>query len=338
MAKQIAAMIITGEPSQAENHESHFYQHNQFQINMVMDGNEEVSAYGGHWSIIQFHPSYNYEDFVRGIQVRTEKNDQGESEIVYKSVNKILGHMAQAALTKWKKAKKDVIGNKAEHSAEKFVLIIDEINRANLAAVLGELIYALEYRDEPVTTPYEVEINNEDQKKKTTDLTIPPNLYIIGTMNTADRSIGHIDYAVRRRFAFIPCPPNPEVIRNYYQEVNKEKIGEKAKELFDATARLFDTNCLSPDFHKDDVQVGHTYFLVNKSQNEEGMANELAQKFIYQVYPLLKEYYKDGIFKESESIQIEIENGPKIDITGSSEDKNGSSNEFNEILEWCIKP
>ncbi|MEA2098120.1 MAG: AAA family ATPase, partial [Patescibacteria group bacterium] len=280
---------------------------------------------GGFFKIVQFHPSYNYEDFVRGVQVRTEKNDQDKSEIVYESVNRILGHMAQAALIKWEKAKKEAketlgenttkndIENIAKEAVEKFVLIIDEINRANLAAVLGELIYALEYRDKPVETPYEVEATIDGQKGagKTTKLTIPPNFYIIGTMNTADRSIGHIDYAVRRRFAFIPCPPDAEVIKNYYQE---EKIKKKAEALFDATAKLFSDHYLSPDFHKDDVQVGHTYFLVDKSKNKKDMANELAQKFIYQVYPLLKEYYKDGIFKESESIEIIIPEGPKINI------------------------
>jgi MoxR-like ATPase len=303
---------------------------------------------GGLFKIIQFHPSYNYEDFVRGIQVRTEKNDQDKSDVMYESVNRILGHMAEAALIKWEEAKKNVeslnenaskeeIVNEAKANVKKFVLIIDEINRANLAAVLGELIYALEYRDEQVTTPYEVDSIIDGQKKKTTDLTIPPNLYIIGTMNTADRSIGHIDYAVRRRFAFIPCPPEGEVIKNYYQEGDQaEHIGKKAKVLFDKTARLFDTDHLSSDFHKDDVQVGHTYFLVDKFKSEEGMANELAQKFIYQVYPLLKEYYKDGIFRESsESIRIEIEDGgPKIDIKGGLTSSQ-LFDKFNEILEWC---
>ena len=80
-----------------------------------------------------------------------------------------------------------------------YVLVIDEINRANLSAVLGELIYALEYRGEAVQSMYAIEGEN--------NLILPPNLYIIGTMNTADRSVGHIDYAIRRRFAFVNILP-----------------------------------------------------------------------------------------------------------------------------------
>jgi len=319
-AKQLAAMIIMGDPSQAEDSESDFYTNDRFQLENKNKDKEKEFSYEGRWSIVQFHPSYNYEDFVRGIQVRTEKNDQDKSGIVYESVNRILGHMAQAALIKWEKAKE---------GADKFVLIIDEINRANLAAVLGELIYALEYRDEPVETPYEVEatIDSEKGLGKTTKLTIPPNLYIIGTMNTADRSIGHIDYAVRRRFAFIPCPPDDEVIKNYYQE---GKIRKKAEALFDATSKLFSDDYLSLDFHKDDVQVGHTYFMVGTSKTEDEMARELAHKFTYQVFPLLREYYKDGIFKESESIEINIDGGPQISIKDHLDSK-----KVNEITEWC---
>ena len=196
------------------------------------------------------------------------------------------------------------------------------------------MIYALEYRNEKVTTPYEVESTVNGDEETTTNLTIPPNLYIIGTMNTADRSIGHIDYAVRRRFAFIPCPADPGVFESYYQEGN---IKEKAKELFNATADLFSNDYLSPDFHKDDVQVGHTYFLVDKSKEKDAMASELAQKFMYQVYPLLKEYYKDGIFKELKSIEIDIDGGLKVNIKGGLDSK-----KFNyivdKITEWVMKP
>ena len=138
---------------------------------------DDLRAY---WNIVQFHPSYNYEDFVRGIQVKTE-----EKRTVYEIVNRVFGNMCADA---------------CKNPNKPYVLIIDEINRANVSAVLGELIYALEYRGAPVKTPY------------LGDIIIPPNLYIIGTMNTADRTIGQIDYAVRRRFAFVPCLPERNII------------------------------------------------------------------------------------------------------------------------------
>lgn len=171
----------------------------------------------------------------------------------------------------------------------KYVLIIDEINRANLAAVLGELIYGLEYRNEPVHTPYEV--------NGSFDLTVPENLYIIGTMNTADRSIGHIDYAVRRRFAFVPMVPDRTVIE---QTVTPQgDLQTSALQLYDAVASLFSTNNiqLTSDFFADDVQPGHTYFLA-KSRDQ------LLNKFVYQVLPLLHEYVKDGVLIPGATLQI----------------------------------
>ena len=133
------------------------------------------------------------------------------------------------------------------------MLIIDEINRAHLAAVMGELIYGLEYRGSPVSTLYAVDTSR--------NLIVPPNLKIISTMNTADRSIGHIDYAIRRRFVFVPVTPDPEVIT--CQPHVDEATRGCALTLFAAVAKLFDSKdgCLAPDFYKDDVQIGHTYFL-----------------------------------------------------------------------------
>ncbi len=259
----------------------------------------------GAWAIVQFHPSYNYEDFVRGIQVKTVE-DSGQLE--YLTDNRIFGQMA---------AMKD--GDK------KYVLIIDEINRANVAAVLGELIYALEYREEPVETPYAVKSGDENGKESNT-LIVPTNLYIIGTMNTADRSIGHIDYAVRRRFAFVSCPPKEEVIDGYYADT---KIKDKALKLFQAVKGLFDSH-LSPDFHKDDVQVGHTYFLVKGDSSDE-MAKKLALKFSYQVYPLLREYYKDGVFKESDTLTVDIDGSVSFDVKKYQ----NSEEMFNTIWDFC---
>ena len=195
-----------------------------------------------------------------------------------------------------------------------FILIIDEINRANLAAVLGECIYALEYRGCAVKTPYAVDGNEE--------LVIPPNLYLIGTMNTADRSIGHIDYAVRRRFAFVPLLPDRQIIEH---QSNDDIVIRSALTLFDAVKKLFDERgYLAPDFHRDDVQVGHTYFLAEDS-------DDLFMKFTYQVYPLLREYYKDGVLvPKDRRISLEI-NGKPLQL-----DEAVAPEEIMKFLKQCF--
>lgn len=153
-----------------------------------------------------------------------------------------------------------------------YVLVIDEINRANLSSVLGELIYALEYRGEPVESMYSIDGDNK--------LILPPNLYIIGTMNTADRSVGHIDYAIRRRFAFVDVLP---------KDLSQE-LGVKFDiTLFNSVSQLFETN-LSSEFDKNDVQLGHSYFI---DKSDEGGSLDIRLK--YEIAPILFEYVKDGI-------------------------------------------
>lgn len=243
-----------------------------------------------YWDIVQFHPSYGYEDFVRGITVKPVETSadklKGEIKpiagaqsieieapstgIKYETVDKILGKTAKFAL-------------KAKESGKDVYLIIDEINRANVSSVFGELIYALEYRNEKIATPYSVDGNNE--------IEIPDNLYVIGTMNTADKSIGNIDYAVRRRFIFFPMLPDVNVIEN-----SENTAKELAVFLFKKTEELFD-DFLNEDYNKDDVQVGHTMFL---AQNEE----ETKLKFVYQVLPILREYYKDGVLINGDGNEI----------------------------------
>lgn len=215
------------------------------------------------WDIVQFHPSYGYEDFIRGIKVSTKP---GSDTILYETVNKVLGSIAELA---------------KKHPKTKFFLIIDEINRANLATVFGELIYGLEYRTEPVATPYAVNNNNR--------ISLPDNLYIIGTMNTADKSIGSIDYAIRRRFLFFEQLPDENVIREFKTDVGavQTSLNEKAIKLFEQVKKIFD-DYLSPEYRREDVQIGHTYFLVDSE-------DKLLRRFEYQIIPVLKEYYKDGI-------------------------------------------
>jgi 5-methylcytosine-specific restriction protein B len=230
------------------------------------------------WQIVQFHPAYGYDDFIRGIQA--EPTITGNS-IDFKVVPRVLDKLVR------------------QHKPDKSttVLIIDEINRANLAQVLGELIYSLEYRGSEVETPYAIETPNG----KDSTLRIPPkSFYIIGTMNTADRSIGRIDYAVRRRFAFLQLSPEPSVITEQLGISDRDR--SRARDLFNAVAALFvhsaSDGYLAPEFHRDDVQVGHTYFL--------GRGETVRIKFAYQVYPLLREYFKDGILVPDQNEKIEL--------------------------------
>jgi len=224
---------------------------------------DEMTKEGGEWKIIQFHPSYTYEDFVRGIVTEVDK----EGKISYKVTNKILADFAQ---------------NAKDNPQKKFVLIIDEINRANLPSVLGELIYALEYRGEEVESMY----NHPEYGQK---ISLPENLYIIGTMNTTDRSIGHIDYAIRRRFAFYTLSADKSVIEEEYK--NNENLKDKALELFDKIKNLTAEN-ISPDYSIDDIMIGHSYFL---AEDEKELEEELKMKLEYEIKPILREYYKDGI-------------------------------------------
>lgn len=183
--------------------------------------------------------------------------------------------------------KEDVIEERT--SLKNYVLIIDEINRANLSSVLGELIYALEYRGEEVDGLYDVGGSNK--------LVLPPNLYIIGTMNTADRSIGHIDYAIRRRFAFVEV--KPQVLPEDFE-----------KELFIEVSKLFVTDpfaeklnpsqFLSSEFRPQDVWLGHSYFIRKKNVGPE-------VRLKYEIIPLLEEYVKDGVLKDSLTTWLEIE-------------------------------
>jgi Cdc6-like AAA superfamily ATPase len=222
--------------------------------------NPEVDDIKEQVKLIQFHPSYSYEDFVRGIVA-----DSNNGIITYKTENKVLAQMAKKAL---------------KNKSKKYILIIDEINRANLSSVLGELIYALEYRGEAVDSMYEIkEFNENNLLERTREIILPSNLLIIGTMNTADRSIGHIDYAIRRRFTFIDVLPDSNV-------VSKNSKFNQVRKLFKDDNGKRATTC-SPEFNPDDIMLGHSYFI--------GSNKELKNKLQYQVKPLLKEYIKDGI-------------------------------------------
>lgn len=239
----------------------------------------------GGWDIVQFHPSYGYEDFVRGIEVSAVGGSP-----TYASVNRILGKIAEFAR---------YAASTNQDTTPKFYLIIDEINRANLATVFGELIYGLEYRNSAVSTPYEV--NDKVIGAPSRDIVLPKNLFIIGTMNTADKSIDSIDYAIRRRFIFIDSPANRDIVISCYQHVSGKNDEDSIELLlFDAVQKLFEGDrFFNNEYQRNDVKIGHTYFLRDRATGYEAA---VAQHFVYQVIPILREYLKDGILETIEEL------------------------------------
>lgn len=175
-----------------------------------------------------------------------------------------------------------------------YVMVIDELNRGNVSKVFGELITLLEAdkrkgskNEESVKLPY---------SKKT--FHVPDNVYLIATMNTADRSLGSLDYAIRRRFAFISERPigleddrfNAELFEKVSRLFVKNFDAYKASG-WDASMRLLPADTLSDEYRPEDVWIGHSYFLM---QDEEGVDNS-RERILYELIPLLEEYVRDGV-------------------------------------------
>ena len=185
----------------------------------------------------------------------------------------------------------------------KYVLIIDEINRGNVSKIFGELITLLETDKRKLVGADNIEENRKNQHEVELTLpyskdkfSVPSNLYIIGTMNTTDRSVGSIDYAVRRRFAFVTLEADESAIENYYKEKD-ESLKKKAIELFGKVRDFLSNNDnRSNDMGFEDLMVGHSYFMA-------GTLDELNLKWKYEVIPLLKEYQKDGLLRHSAKIE-----------------------------------
>lgn len=177
--------------------------------------------------------------------------------------------------------------NNTQSNTNPFILIIDEINRGNVSKIFGELITLLE-ADKRIGSMHPINVRLPYSKEP---FSVPPNIYLIGTMNTTDRSVGTIDYAVRRRFAFITLKSEKSAIEKFYDNVpngTDAVLKNKALELFNTVKTFIKENKIEQDF--DDLMPGHSYFMAKS-------ATELKQKFTYEVLPLLHEYHKDGLLK-----------------------------------------
>ena len=180
-------------------------------------------------------------------------------------------------------------------SDKPYVLIIDEINRGNVSKIFGELITLLEADKRSGGGTHHISLKLPYSKD---DFSVPSNLYIIGTMNTTDRSTGTIDYAVRRRFAFVTLESRANVIENWCDSQSvASDVKKAALALFAQINGLgrkdsssFIAKHKASDFELEDLKVGHSYFMV------KDMAS-LKLKMHYEVVPLIKEYIRDGILR-----------------------------------------
>lgn len=175
-------------------------------------------------------------------------------------------------------------------SSKPYVLIIDEINRGNVSKIFGELITLLEADKRSGGGDHHIRLTLPYSKES---FAVPANLYIIGTMNTTDRSTGSIDYAVRRRFAFVTLEASAEVIRTHVDESVRdlaislfEEINGKSRD--DQNSFIYQHK--SGDFELEDLMIGHSYFMADDIES-------LRLKMRYEVVPLIKEYIKDGILR-----------------------------------------
>jgi len=273
----------------------------EFQRNLIEDLNDLPETSDSQFSFITFHQSFSYEDFIEGI--RPELNNADESSIVYRVKDGIFKEIC-------KKAAKDPGNN--------YILIIDEINRGNISKIFGELITLLEdnkrigeKEEITVKLPY----SNET-------FGVPSNVYIIGTMNSTDKSIALVDIALRRRFHFERLNVEYDLIKNT-----------------DANTFLKELNSIICAAKNADYEIGHYYFM-NIPEDDPGN-QELKKVFSNQILPLLEEYF----FNDWEALAtilgrdaIKIETKKKLVWDEDSGDFEEETGDFDMIHGRCLRP
>jgi hypothetical protein len=267
--------------------------------NIILEKYEDFYN-NGQIEFITFHPSYSYEDFVEGIRPELNKNDSTNVNFIIGEgvFKKICARALYASVTG--KTSKDVTwsealeeydnsikeGKKIDWNQKKFVLIIDEINRGDTSRVLGELITLLE-EDKRIGSDECLWVNLPYSSEK---FSIPKNLHVIGTMNTADRSLALVDIALRRRFDFNEMLPNFKLFdidspdKNYPARTLVESKNKLFKNSVGALIKINESLMRDDDIGKD-KQIGHSFLCKPKEQGEIfGVWNS-------KIFPLLEEYY-----------------------------------------------
>jgi 5-methylcytosine-specific restriction protein B len=217
----------------------------------------------GRVEFVTFHQSMSYEDFVEGIKPDVTSN----AGIAYSVKPGVFAAICDRARDNWKSWSAGSSGSRAA-TFQNFVLIIDEINRGNVSAILGELITLLE-DDKRLGEDNELQVTLPYSKEP---FGVPPNLYIVGTMNTADRSVEALDTALRRRFCFEEMTPSAELLNADVEGVDLKRLLNAINGRLEA---LVDR----------DHMIGHAFFMPVAG------LEDLKQVFQHKVLPLLQEYF-----------------------------------------------
>lgn len=205
---------------------------------------------------VQFHQSYTYDDFIMGLRPTESGGFRFEHGPFYDMC---------------KRAAADI-------SHRPYFFVIDEINRGNMSKILGEMFSLIEkdHRNEEIMLKYNGEM-----------FSVPDNLYIIGTMNTADRGLVMLDYALRRRFAFITVEPKfkSDGFRQLLAYSGNQKFNRITREIISLNDEICKDEMLGPGF-----QIGHSYFCVR-----DGVTDNILRNIItFEIMPLLEEYWYDS--------------------------------------------
>jgi len=248
---------------------------------------------------------YHFSKLANAPVIMKNAIEEGDTAFVYYKIGKGLSGIG-------------IIKKEAIVTNPPYFLIIDEINRGDPARIFGELIYGLEYRSHPIRTQY----SQFDEESKPR-LVIPSNLYIIGTMNTADRSISLFDVALRRRFSFKGLFPNYELlskelgfssfsnVQAQYGNLDNESKAEQMKILSILALRAINEKIIDPNEFKlgRERQVGHTY-LLPMSDNSSKFVNiwkydiiPLLEEFFYAKASVLEKLVSKNIFSEEEGVK-----------------------------------
>jgi 5-methylcytosine-specific restriction protein B len=251
------------------------------------------------WDIVVLHPQYSYEDLIRGFRAHTDPGVSGVTLVVREGV---LAFMARVA---------SVLDKMQPPSPlPKCMLVLDEINRAPIGQLFGEALYAIDRRDAKVVTTYPLETLG-------TALSIPSSLLIVGTMNSIDRATAGFDFALRRRFAFVPVLSSRDAVKNAWSKFGTDP--NYGMQLYDLISHLIKKGTTQGAVSSNELTLGHAYFIPPADRtNLVERSKWLYASYVYQILPTLADYQEQGLIEFADAQLATLPLGGGLDFAAAS--------------------